>query len=36
VTTDQKPFLDHAQELKARVLWCLLAVAVGSCVGYFY
>ncbi len=36
MSTDLQPFLAHVQELKTRVLWCLLAVAVGSCVGYIY
>jgi len=29
------PFLDHLEELRARLLWSLLAVAVGSAVGIF-
>jgi len=29
------PFLDHLEELRWRILWSLLAVAVGTVVGWF-
>jgi Tat protein translocase TatC len=29
------PFLDHLEELRWRILWSLLAVAVGTAVGWF-
>jgi sec-independent protein translocase protein TatC len=28
------PFLDHLEELRWRILWSLLAVAVGACIGF--
>ena len=29
------PFLDHLEELRWRILWSLLAIAIGTAVGYF-
>ena len=29
------PFLDHLEELRWRLIWSLLAVAVGTAVGWF-
>jgi Tat protein translocase TatC len=29
------PFLDHLEELRWRILWSLLAIAVGTAVGWF-
>ena len=31
----EMPFLDHLEELRWRILWSLLAIFVGSVVGYF-
>src|SRR5579864_5515336 len=29
------PFLDHLEELRWRILWSLLAIAIGTIVGWF-
>src|SRR6266700_2312286 len=29
------PFLDHLEELRWRILWSLLAIAIGTAVGWF-
>lgn len=29
------PFLDHLEELRWRLLWCVLAIALGALVGWF-
>jgi sec-independent protein translocase protein TatC len=34
VKNTEMPFLDHLEELRWRILWCLLAVAVGTVVGF--
>jgi sec-independent protein translocase protein TatC len=31
----EMPFLDHLEELRWRILWALLAVALGTAVGLF-
>ncbi|HEX8431272.1 MAG TPA: twin-arginine translocase subunit TatC, partial [Longimicrobium sp.] len=31
---EEMPFLDHLEELRWRLLWCLLAVAIGTGVGF--
>src|SRR5680860_720264 len=31
----EMPFLDHLEELRWRILWSLLAVVVGTVVGFF-
>jgi sec-independent protein translocase protein TatC len=31
----EMPFLDHLEELRWRILWSLLAIAVGAVVGFF-
>lgn len=33
--TGEMPFLDHLEELRWRILWSLLALAVGTVVGFF-
>ena len=33
--SDEMPFLDHLEELRWRLIWSLLAVAVGAVVGWF-
>jgi sec-independent protein translocase protein TatC len=33
--SDEMPFLDHLEELRWRILWSLLAVAVGAVIGWF-
>ena len=30
------PFLDHLEELRKRLLWCILSVVLISAVGYFF
>ncbi len=32
---EEMPFLDHLEELRWRILWSLLAVAVGAVIGWF-
>ena len=34
-TPKEMPFLDHLEELRRRILWSVLAIAVGSVVGIF-
>jgi sec-independent protein translocase protein TatC len=29
------PFLDHLEELRWRILWSVLAVLVGSAIGFY-
>src|SRR5438034_1088786 len=31
----EMPFLDHLEELRWRILWSLLAIVIGSVVGWF-
>jgi sec-independent protein translocase protein TatC len=31
----EMPFLDHLEELRWRILWSLIAIVVGSIIGYF-
>src|SRR6266567_2344130 len=31
----EMPFLDHLEELRWRILWSLLAIAIGTAVGWF-
>ena len=31
----EMPFLDHLEELRWRILWSILAVLVGTLVGFF-
>ena len=33
--SEEMPFLDHLEELRWRILWSLLAVAVGAVIGWF-
>ncbi len=33
--TAEMPFLEHLEELRWRLLWSLLAITVGSVIGYF-
>src|SRR5688572_14356866 len=30
------PFFDHLEELRFRLLWVLLAIFIGSVIGYFF
>ncbi len=32
----EMPFLDHLEELRWRILWSLLAVVVGTVVGFVF
>jgi sec-independent protein translocase protein TatC len=34
-SNDEMPFLDHLEELRWRIIWSLVALAVGSAVGIF-
>lgn len=34
-TRGEMPFLDHLEELRWRILWSLVAVIVGTCIGFF-
>ena len=33
--TQEMPFLDHLEELRWRILWSLIAVAIGAVIGFF-
>jgi sec-independent protein translocase protein TatC len=34
-SSDEMPFLDHLEELRWRIIWSLVAVVVGTVVGWF-
>src|SRR5690606_40621154 len=33
--TQEMPFLGHLEELRWRILWSLIAVAIGAVIGFF-
>ena len=33
-TTGEMPFLDHLEELRWRILWSILAILVGTLIGF--
>ncbi|MFW5951432.1 MAG: twin-arginine translocase subunit TatC [Gemmatimonadota bacterium] len=33
--SEEMPFLDHLEELRWRIIWSLLAVAIGAVIGWF-
>jgi len=36
MTAERRPFIEHLQELRTRVMYCLAVVVLGSIVGYAY
>lgn len=34
--TIRKPFINHLHELRTRLVWCALALAIGSAVGFMF
>lgn len=33
--TQRQPFLEHIQELRGRIAWCVIALLIGTTIGYF-